>query len=108
MKTLFAIFSLCFLIAFLFVPPPLSATRIISVTLCEQVDNTGTVPINIRQQFTADAPAIHALVELSPALTRHANQRFLGFGGCHRCSPIMKIDAAEVLVNQSDAIVHFL
>lgn len=106
MKIFLNIFILCFFFVMIFTPPHLSAARIVSVTLCEQVDNTGTIPINIRQQFSSNVPAIHALVELSQ----------LSFGTQIKGSwisvdaidvPNYEIDFAEVLVDQSEAVVHF-
>ena len=106
MKIFLNIFILCFFFVMIFTPPHLSAARIVSVTLCEQVDNTGTIPINIRQQFSSDVPAIHALVELSQ-LSSGTQIKGSWISVDAIDVPNYEIDFAEVLVDQSEAVVHF-
>lgn len=87
-------------------PSAVLAGRIISVSLCEKVDNSGTIPINIREQFTPDVPEIHALIELSELqLGTRIKGSWISIDAID--VPNYEIDAAEVLVNQSEATVHF-
>lgn len=106
MKICLNVFITCFFIAIIFTPLHLSAARIISVTLCEQVDNTGTIPINIRQQFSSEVPAIHALVELSQ-LSSGTRIKGSWISVDAIDVPNYEIDFAEVLVDQPEAVVHF-
>ena len=84
----------------------LPAARIISVSLCEQVDNSGTIPIDIRQQFSTEIPVIHALIELSE-LSPGTLIKGAWISVDAIDVPNYVIDAAEVTVNQSEATVHF-
>ena len=84
----------------------LPAARIISISLSEQVDNSGTIPINIRQQFSTDIPVIHALIELTE-LSPGTIIKGAWISVDAIDVPNYEINAAEVTVNQSEATVHF-
>jgi hypothetical protein len=84
----------------------LPAARIISVSLCEQVDNSGTIPINIRQQFSSDVAVIHALIELSELSTgTRIKGAWISVDAIE--VPNYEIDASEATLNQAEATVHF-
>jgi hypothetical protein len=106
MKTFLSI-TLIFLLSTVFlVPADLPAARIISVSLCEKVDNSGTIPINIREQFSTNVPEIHAIVELSEL---QAGTRIRGAWISVDAIdvPNYEIDAAEIVINQSEGVAHF-
>jgi hypothetical protein len=106
MKT-FLFIALIFLLSTVFlVPSDLPASRILSVSLCEKVDNSGTIPINIREQFSTNVPEIHALVELSEMQPgTRVKGAWISIDAID--IPNYEIDAAEVVINQSEGVVHF-
>jgi hypothetical protein len=82
------------------------AERVASITLCEDVEGSDFVPINITTRFTADAPAIHAVVQLEDlTVTTRARGTFISVDAIS--TPNYEIDSTEVTAKPGQATVHF-
>lgn len=106
MKMFFSIILLAVLSAVLGSPPSAVAARVVSVTLCRDVDQSGTVPINITDRFSPDSPALHALVTVADAAAGTVVKgAWVSVDAIS--TPNYQIDAAEVTMKEAEGTLHF-
>jgi hypothetical protein len=67
MKPLCTVIVSAVLTIVLAIVQPLFGARVVSISLCESISQPGTIPINVKDKFSADAKAIHAVINLADA-----------------------------------------
>ena len=82
------------------------AANVVSISLCEEVSEPGTIPVNIKELFSAQSPAIHAVVVLQNIQPgTKVKGDWVSVDAIN--VPNYELDAAEVVVNNREARVHF-
>ena len=91
----------------LFAARPLPAARVVSISLCENVSQPGSVPINVKDKFLTDAKAIHAVINLAEAKAGSVLKGvWVSIDAIE--TPNYEIDAAEANVAaDGEAAAHF-
>lgn len=96
---------LSFVLVF-FVSGVVFAGRVVTITLCRDIVQPDLVPVDIQENFGADAPAIHAVVLLEDM---NAGTKLKGewVSVDAITTPNYVIDATEMAVDQSTTRAHF-
>ena len=107
MKPFFTGIAGIVLIVLLISVQPLFGTRVVSISLCESISQPGTIPINVKDKFSADAKAIHAVINLADAEAGSVMKgTWVSVDAIE--TPNYEIDAAEAKVAaDGEAAAHF-
>jgi hypothetical protein len=86
---------------------PALAARVVSISLCESISQPGSVPVNVKDKFSIDTKAIHAVIYLADAEAGAILKgAWISVDAIE--TPDYEIDAAEATVSvDGEASAHF-